>query len=206
MTPARYMRGFRRTCPTAGRLPLRPCGKDAAVSGPPRPPDCLSLEEHRDHAHPVERWVRWALVATLGALALAALAGAFGQRSSETSAAGEGAILRLTAPGALRSGLFFQGRFEVEAARAIRRPTLVLRPGWLDAITLNTVEPEPERTASEDGAVSLEFPPLAAGRALTVYLELHVNPTTFGRRDQGAVLRGGDRTLVAVDRTVTIFP
>lgn len=184
----------------------RPCGKNAAVSDTPRPPDCISLEAHRDHAHPVERLARWLLVTALGAVTLAALAGAFGQRSGETSATGDGATLRLTAPGALRGGLFFQGRFEVEAAEPIRRPTLVLDPGWLDAITLNTVVPEPERTASEDGAVSLEFAPLAAGQALTVYLELQVNPTTLGRRDQGAVLRDGDRTLVAVERSVTIFP
>ena len=172
----------------------------------PRPPDCITLEAHRDENHPVERLVRWVLVAVLAALAIAGLAGAFGQRHSDVVASAPQARLALTAPAALRSGLLFQGRFRVAAAREIRRPTLVLDSGWFDGVSVNALVPEPARAWSEGGRVAFTFPPLRSGASMTVYLDLQVNPTTAGRRDQGVELRDGDRTIVTVDRSVNVFP
>ena len=169
-------------------------------------PDGITLERNRDRPHAVELAARWVCVTALAALVLAALLNVFGQRHVDTVAKGNGARLELSAPGALRSGLYFQGRFRVSAERAIRAPTLVLGGGWFDAITVNTVQPDPVETTSEGERIALRFSPLPAGRTMTVYVELQVNPTTFGRRDQGVELRDGDEPLTAIGRTVTIFP
>ena len=173
----------------------------------PRPPDHISLEKHRDDDRAVERWLRWILVALLTSFAILGLANVFGQQPSENRVDAAGATLAVSAPDDLRGGLFFQGRFEIVAREAIRTPTLRLASGWFDGFHLNTIEPEPTGTGPETGGdVTLEFDPLPAGKTLTVYLELQVNPTTMGRRDQSAELRDGERTLASLDRRVTIFP
>jgi hypothetical protein len=176
------------------------------VGAKPPPPDCISLDFHRDHAHTVERVARWVTITVLALLCVAALGNVFGQRGSETTVTGGGATLELSAPGALRSGLVFQGRFTVVGSRAFERPELFVDRGWFDAITVNSLEPQPQRMRSEDGGLALEFEPLAAGHPLTVYLWLMVNPTTVGRRSQGVEFRNAGRTLARIDRTVTIYP
>ena len=171
-----------------------------------RPPEFISLEAHRDHEHPVERYARWLFVTVVLGIAIAALFDVFGQGPSTKGVSAGAATLRVEAPGALRGGLLFQGLYEVDAARALRRPTLVLDEGWFDGITLNTVQPEPADVRSEDRGLALEFAPLAAGRTLTVYLEFQVNPTTVGRRSQDVELRDGDTSIATLDKNVTIFP
>jgi hypothetical protein len=191
---------------TPTRLPSAPVGNALPVPETARPPARISLEAHRDNRHPVERALRWIVVAGLAALALAGLANVFGQRHAETLAMGDGASLALTAPAALRSGLLFQGRFRIHAERDIGKPTLVLDQGWFDAISVNAVVPEPTGAASRGGRVAFVFPTLPAGRTMTVYLDFQVNPTTAGRRRQGAELRDGDRTIASIERTVNVFP
>jgi hypothetical protein len=171
-----------------------------------RPPDFISVEAHRDHDHPIERWIRWIFVGALVALSVAALVGVFGQRPSTAAAVSPDATLHVKAPEAIRGGLLFQSRLEVVARRPIRRPTLVLSSGWLDNLTINTIVPEPLRARSVDEGVALEYPPLAEGGMLTVYLQFRVDPTTVGRRRQDVALLDGSRELTAVTRTVTVFP
>jgi hypothetical protein len=169
-------------------------------------PDFISLEEHRDDSHPVERAARWLFVLALAVLAVAGLFDVFGQRPSTVSAVAPTATLRVNAPTALRGGLAFQARFQVDARRLIRKPVLVLGPGWFENMSFNTIEPEPTRTTSEDGGIALEYPPLRPGRSLTVYIPFQVNPTTVGRRTQELELRDGDRRIAGVERTLTVFP
>lgn len=171
-----------------------------------RTPDYISLEEHRDRAHPAERIARWLFFAALVALAAAALADIFGQRPAVVSAVTPVATLRVQAPEALRGGLMFQARFQVVARRSIRRPSLVLDSGWFENMSFNTILPEPSRTTSEGDSIVLEFPPLLQGRTLTVYIPFQVNPTTVGQRTQGVVLRDGARRIAALERSLTVFP
>ena len=109
-------------------------------------PDQLSLAHHRDlrgrERRPI---VRWVLLSLLGLLCLLALANVFGQRPSTDTA--ESAVVRLDvySPPRLRSGLIFESRFHIHARREIREATLVLDPGWLEGMTLNTVAPGPDR-------------------------------------------------------------
>jgi hypothetical protein len=181
-------------------------GRLRRVSGTTRPPDFISLEAHRDREHPVERAARWMFVALLTAAAAAGLANVFGQRPGTATAAGPAATLSVRSPGALRGGLLFQARIEVDARAGLQKPTIWLDRGWFDNFTLNTVQPEPTKAASERGGVAFEFDPLPAGRRLTLYLQFQVNPTTVGRRSQDVVLRDGGRPIARVDRAVTIFP
>jgi hypothetical protein len=176
------------------------------MSDAARPPDCISLDEHRDDQHRLERAFRWVLLAALTILVLAALAGVFGQRHEDALASAPAARLELRAPGALRSGLLFQGRFRVAAVSELRRPTLVLDDGWFDAVSVNAVVPEPRYSWSEGGRLAFEFPALSAGRTMTVYVDFQMNPTTAGRRDQGVELRDGDRAVAAIHRSVLVFP
>jgi hypothetical protein len=170
------------------------------------PPQCISLEFHRDNDHLAERVIRWIALGALVLIALAGLANVFGQHHVLLVARSDAATVRVSAPGALRSGLLYQGKFEVEAHERLRRPTLVLAPGWWDAMSVNSIEPQPTRSSSRAGSVALEFAPLAAGSTLTVYLYLQANPTTAGRRDQGVELRDGSRALASIDRSVRVFP
>lgn len=176
------------------------------MAGTARTPDCISLRRHRDDHHLVERSIRWSVVALLTAVAIAGFANVFGQHHVVLVADSDVATLRVSVPGALRSGLLYQGKFEVDAREPLRRPTLVLARGWWDAMSVNSVEPQPTRSWSRDGDVAMQFDPVAAGRRFTVYLYLQVNPTTAGRRDQSVELRDGNRTLAAIDRSVRVFP
>jgi hypothetical protein len=176
------------------------------MSAASRTPDYVSLEEHRDHDHLAERIARWVFFAALVALAAAALADVFGQRPASDVAVAPTATLRVRAPEALRGGLMFQARFEVVARRSIERPALVLGPGWFENMSFNQILPEPTRTTSEGASIVLEYPPLARGSELTVYIPFQVNPTTVGRRAQDVVLRDGSRRIASVERSLTVFP
>lgn len=169
-------------------------------------PQYLTLKEHRDHGHPVERAVRWSVIAVLTAISVAALLNVFGQHPRATSGRGAVAELSVTAPTRLRGGLFFEGRFAVEAREAIDDAVLVLDPGWLEQMHVNTIEPAPVEESGRDGRLSLAYGRVEAGERLVVYMQFQVNPTNVGRRSQRVELRDGPELLASVDRAVTVFP
>ena len=84
--------------------------------------------------------------------------------------------------------------------------TLVLDPGWLEGVTLNTVEPAPVGEASRDGRIAFELGHIPAGDQYRFYLHFQVNPTEFGRVSHDVELYDGDTLLARVDRTTTIWP
>ena len=142
----------------------------------------------------------------LGLVVLAALLGAFGQESTMTVDAGQRAALSVDAPPDLRGGLLFQARFEVHAKRRLAHPNLVLSPGWLHGMTLNTVAPTPVSEESGEGGLTMSFEALPAGETLVVWTDWQVNPTNVGRRDEDVALFDGAEPLASVQRTVTVFP
>jgi len=169
-------------------------------------PEHLDLARHRDHAGTAEIVARRVVFASLTALAIAALLTAFGQSPQHSIAAGERAELDVSAPSRLRGGLFFQGRFTIEARGAVENATLVLARGWLESMHINTIEPAPTEEASRDGNLALSFGPLAAGDRFVVYMQFQVNPTNVGRRSADVELYDGDDLLVRADRAITVFP
>jgi hypothetical protein len=172
-----------------------------------RAPQFLTLERHRDlrgrERRPVARWM---LLTLLGAFLLAGLLNLFGQRPHTDAVESAVARLEIYSPKRLRSGLYYESRFHIDAKQEIESATLVLEPGWLEGMTLNTLEPGPIGEASRDGRIAIDLGRIPAGREHLFFLQFQVNPTNVGRRSADVELADGERTLLHVDRTVTVFP
>ncbi len=167
----------------------------------------LTLRRHRDLAGRERRPVaRRILLTLIGLVAALGLLNAFGQRPDTSTADGPVASLKVYSPSKLRSGLFFMSRFTIRAHEELEEATLVLDPGWLEGMTLNTLEPAPIGEANRDGRIALELGRIPAGTTHRFFLHFQVNPTTVGRRSQDVDLEDGERRLLHVDRTVTVWP
>jgi hypothetical protein len=170
-------------------------------------PDQLTLSRHRDlEGREHKPWSRFALLGLVGLFLLLGLLNVFGQRPDTTSAENSVASMKVYSPTKLRSGLYFMSRFTIEARDEIEEATLVLDPGWLEGMTLNTLEPAPIGEANRDGRLALELGRIPAGETYRFFLHFQVNPTNFGRRSQDVDLEDGERRLLHLDRDVTVFP
>jgi hypothetical protein len=170
----------------------------------------LSLARHRDLEG--RHWV-WAprarqlITALLVLFVVLAAGNAFGQRPSSHTSVSPAATLRVSTPAHLRGGLIFQTRVDITAHRDIAIPTVMLSGGWFDGMTLNSVQPGPAKQASAGQGATFSYPPLAAGRTMTVWFEWSVNPTNLAwQRPTLTDISDGGTTLVAQRSTVTVFP
>jgi hypothetical protein len=170
-------------------------------------PDGIVLRRHRDlEGRQWLPWLRRFLLALVAALVVLALAGAFGQRPSSTSANAAPATLDVSAPGAVRGGLLYQARFTIQAKEALQDATLVLNDEWLEGMTVNTIEPSPVSEASRDGRLALSLGHLPAGAKYVLFMQFQVNPTTVGSRTLRAELDDGDQLVLALTRHLRIYP
>lgn len=171
-------------------------------------PDQIVLKRHRDlEGRGWEIWVRRGLFALLPILALLGLLNIFGQRpQTMTENASGAASLKLFAPDTVRSGLLWQARFHITAQRDLKEATLVLSPGWLEGMTVNTIEPSPVGEASTNGRLTLDLGHIPAGESYLLFMQFQTNPTNVGHRDASLTLKDGDTPLLNVHRTITIFP
>jgi hypothetical protein len=172
----------------------------------PDAPDQLDLRRHRDEPPGAGIWIRRAFLTLFLVFALLGLLNAFGQVPSVSRAGGPAASLKVSAPTRLRGGLLFQARFDIHANRKLDHPTLVLGPGWVEGMTINTIEPSPSAEASRSGRLVLRLEPAQRGEDVTLWMDFQVNPTTVGRRAQDVDLDDGTQQLVRIQRTVTVFP
>ncbi|MEV4419921.1 hypothetical protein AB0L40_08095 [Patulibacter sp. NPDC049589] len=162
----------------------------------PRDPSTVSTAPHalartRDlHGRAHHPWVRRGVLVLMTVVVLLALSGRFGQEDGVTSAANATASVDVRAPGTLRGGLLWRGRITVRARTRIDRPQLVLGPGWVAGMQLNTVEPAASEEGTRKDALTLTYGTLQAGQELSVYLQLQVNPETRGRQDLSVHLEG----------------
>jgi len=170
------------------------------------PPDGIVLGRHRDASKRRLVWFRRSVVVLVVALLAVGLAGVFGQSPRTSSFGATEATLTVEAPTTVRGGLFFQARFTIGALARLAHATLVLDEGWLEQLSINTVEPAPAAEESRDGRLALDFGPLQPGDRLVAYIQFQVNPTNIGRRSQGVTLADGERVIASVERTVTVFP
>lgn len=169
-------------------------------------PDQLVLEVARDREGKRDvAFRRLALGAIVVVLGLGLL-NLFGQRPATTVAEAGTATLEVYAPERVRGGLFYEARFTIEARSEVEQATLVLDPGWVEGITINTLEPSPLGEASRDGKLAFELGRIPPGQKHVFFLHLQVNPTNVGHRSQDVRLYDGDELLATIDRSITIFP
>lgn len=170
-------------------------------------PDGIVLRRHRDLVgrrwHP---WVRRSLLGLVAAVSLLALLNLFGQWPSTETVAASAATLEVRSPKAVRGGLLFQARFTVRARRELKAATLVLGRGWLEGLTVNTIEPSPLNEASRDGRLSLELGHIPEGEKYVLYIQYQVNPTTVGSHTQTVALEDGDVRILTHEKTLRVYP
>lgn len=171
------------------------------------PPESLTLRRHRDLVGC--EWTLWTrralLLLVVGLLALG-LANVFGQRPETWTAEASAARLELYTPASVRGGLFFETRFTITALRELKNATLVLDSGWIEGMTLNTVEPSPIGEASRDGKLVFELGHVPPQDTYVFFLQFQVNPTNIGHRSQDVALYDEDELILTIDRDITVFP
>jgi hypothetical protein len=170
-------------------------------------PDSIVLKRDRDlQGRSWEIWARRALFALLPLVTALALVNLFGQRPASSTATGGDGSLNVYAPERVRGGLLFQARFTVAARKELKKAVLVLDPGWLESMTVNTIEPAPVNEASDNGRLTLELGHLPAGKSFVLFIQFQVNPTNVGHRAQDVALFDGPERVAQVHRSITIFP
>ena len=173
----------------------------------PHVPDTLVLRRHRDlQGRRRDAWIRRSLVALVGLVPLLALLNVFGQRPHTASATADAASLELYAPSNVRGGLLWEARFTIHARRALKDAILELDRGWMNGLTINTIEPSPLGEGSRDGRLVLELGHVPAGQQYALHLQFQVNPTTVGRLAQSVWLYDGKEPIATLERTLTVFP
>jgi hypothetical protein len=174
---------------------------------PSERPQGIVLTHDRDlESRRWQIWVRRGLLLIPIAIVVAAVLGVFGQNTIASSSASPVATLSVNAPERLRGGLLFEGRFDVRARSDISDARLVLDDGWLEGMSINTIEPSPASETSRDGRLELDLGRLRAGETYRLYMQFQVIPTNVGSRSADVTLLDGDTRLVTVDRTVTVLP
>jgi hypothetical protein len=150
--------------------------------------------------------VRRVVMGLLALVPVVALTGAIGQRAATTSAAGPQASIAVRAPKTVRGGLFFQSRVTIAVTGRIQHPRLVLDPGWLEGMQINSIEPATQSESSRDGRVVLAYSTFKPGEHVVLWLQFQVNPTNVGHRSYGIELDDDTRRVARVDRTLTVLP
>jgi hypothetical protein len=172
-------------------------------------PDYLELGRHRDwQGRAYQRWLPNILFALICVIPLLALLGVFGQSPKvETVANRNGvATLQLSAPTSVRSGLLFQARIDIQAHKEIKDAVLVLDSGWLESMTMNTVEPTPSNETSRNGGIAMDLGDIPAGKLWRQYLQFQANPVNAGSQSQGITLYDGNVPLLHLNRNLMVWP
>jgi len=170
-------------------------------------PEALERREHVELSGPdVEAWLRRVGLFLLAAFIVVGLANVFGQVTGETSVENDDARLTLRAPDAVRSGLFYQVMFRVDARRELKEPALVLDPGWVEGFTINTYQPDPVEWQHRDGRNVLLYGAVPAGGHLIARLQYQVNTTAIGPRTQNVVLEDEGIPLLHLEHDSFVFP
>jgi hypothetical protein len=170
-------------------------------------PDTIVLKRDRDlEGRQNEIWVRRGLFALLCVVPVLALLNLFGQQPQSSTGSAATARLLVSAPSRVRGGLLYQARFRITAKKKLDQAELVLDRGWIDGLTINTVEPSPVSETSTNGKLAFDLGPIPAGQSYVLFLDFQVNPTTVGHHAQTVTLYDRNQALITLHRTITIFP
>src|SRR3954471_10033337 len=159
------------------------------------PPAFLTLRRNRDQVGRYEVTIRRVVVGVVCLVLLAGLLNVFGQRPATSEAGTAAASLKVYAADRVRGGLIYEARFTITAQEDVKEATLVLDSGWLEGITINTLEPSPVGEASRDGRLVLTLGHVPAGTSYILFMQLQINPTNVGHRSQDVALYDGNSFL-----------
>ena len=147
------------------------------------------------------------ILAPLTAFLILGLLDVFGQRPTTSTAASPAAKLTLYAPTHLRGGLLFSARFHITARHDLKNAILILDPGWVEGMSINTIEPSPLGQGSSDGKLTLQLGHIRKGRSYILWLECQVNPTNIAwHRAAGVTLADGSTPIDRINRVYDIYP
>ena len=170
-------------------------------------PDTILVTRDRDlKGRERDPWIRRSLLALVALLPVLALFNVFGQRPTTSEASVPAANMSIYAPTRVRGGLIWEARVHITAHRELKNAILVLSTGWLEGMTLNTIEPSPVGEASENGKLALTLGHIPQDESYILFMEFQVNPTNVGHRSQDVELTDGETHLLTIHRDVTIFP
>jgi hypothetical protein len=170
-------------------------------------PDSIDLERHRELVgRSFSRPVRWVLLGLTSLVLLLGLLNVFGQRPKTLNAESAKAKLEVYAPSHLRGGLLYQARFTIFARHKLNHVVLLLSPGWAESQQMNTIEPSPVAQGSRNGDLYFTLGTVPKGQVYRLFLQFQVNPTNVGRRRADVALYDGDTRLLAIHRTITVYP
>jgi hypothetical protein len=172
-------------------------------------PDYIDLPRHRDwKQRTYERIIPNLLMALVAVIPILAILNVFGQSPDVEKVANPNgmATLQLSAPTDVRGGLLWQARFDIRAQKDIKDAVLVLDSGWLEGMTLNSLEPSPTEETSRDGSLALDLGEIPAGKLWRQYLEFQANPVNSGSQSQGVTLYDGNVPLLRLNRDLMIWP
>lgn len=172
-------------------------------------PDELTLKRHRDleGRKPTAIWVPRAILAIIAGFCIAGLANVFGQRPESVYADTPAAKISVYAPSAMRGGDFMEARFHITAKRDLKKAILKLDPGWVEGMSMNTIEPVPIGQASDNGRLVFTLGHIAAGHSFILFTQFQVNPTNVAwNRPQNVELDDGNQVLAVVHHSMTVFP
>jgi Mn2+/Fe2+ NRAMP family transporter len=171
------------------------------------PPEGISLERHLElKGREQSPWVRRLLLCAIAVLPVLALLNVFGQHPTSSTASAAAATLTVTAPERLRSGLIFQVKVKVQAHQEIKQLQIAFDTGWWESMSVNSIEPNPSNETSHNGQVVLGYGNLPAGQTLISWVYFQVNPTNVGKRREDVSIQDGNKLLVRIHRSATIFP
>jgi hypothetical protein len=170
-------------------------------------PEGIDEERSRPRYGDLATWVRRGVLVALAVFVAAALLNVFGQRPTVSRADSSAAEVTVTAPAALRGGLIFQVKVQIDAHQALARPALLFSGGWFDSMSTNAVVPQPADQTSRDGRPVFDLAPIGAGRSATYWFYFQVNPSNVGwRRPETLQLLENGAAVAEVRRTITIYP
>jgi hypothetical protein len=171
-------------------------------------PERLTLKRNRDLAGISDApWSRRVILSLILVFLALGLANVFGQRPGTSTAATPEARLELYAPTHLRGGLLFSARFHVYAREDVENAILILDPGWLESMAVNTIEPSPVGEASDNGRLTLQLGHIPKGSSHLLFMQFQVNPTNVAwRRSADVELADGSTPLLRIRHHFTIYP
>lgn len=143
----------------------------------------------------------------LAALILIAVSGALGGLPNPSrSAVGPTARLTLEAPQIARSGMVFEMRLRIDAARAIAQPVIAVSPAYWHELTINTMIPAAADESYGRGGYRFAYAPLAAGETLRIKVDGQINPALVGGTAGRIRLYDGDMLIAALPARLEVRP